>query len=80
MQSVALIISILSSTLHLDAASCYAQAKHPHCMASAFRWRCYRVLRRCHSCPQVPNNEKNALLSDEAKSFMAVLAKEFPDM
>ena len=38
------------------------------------------MLRRCRSYLQVPNNERNALLSDEAKSFMAVLAKEFPDM
>lgn len=43
-------------------------------------WSCQRVLRRRCGHLQVPNNEKNALLSDEAKSFMAVLAKEFPDM
>lgn len=28
---------------------------------------------------RVPNNEQNALLSDEAKDFMAYLAHEFPD-
>lgn len=33
-----------------------------------------------HDAWQVPNNEQNALLSDEAKRFMAILAREFPDM